>query len=929
MSAGADVESALHVVYAKATIVESVDSDSDGLADATEAAVGTDPDVADSDGDGLLDGDEEIFLNTSALVVDSDGDGFGDGLEVAAGSDPLSSDIVPVTISGTIVNGTPLAGAVRANLFATNVYDFVTNNTAAAQVSRAFSAEACPAAFTFTNATASGTSFRIEAWADVNGNGTQESWEPAGVYESDGVSAPGVAGVEICLTSKERARISGKVTAPKTWKVGQSVTWKATAEKGGVFAHWEGDFVDSLNLSRNELRNPSLKFSVPEGFDTNTISAVFISIDSDGLSELALSTNELAAAEAVSGLELLDDSESYVTAKVSGLPSGLKFDAKTLAITGTPKTPGVYAVKITAKNASGYQWAENVDLRVTDIADSRIAFEDLPDGNVGEEYSGKIDAGEFKTLKVKGLPTGLKFDAKTGAVAGTPKKGGYFTVTATATYVDRSKSTATHLLTVRPIAEVEPKRTAYHPLTVIATNSVEGSATGTGIYAEGRRVTVSAKPAKGYVFAGWYRDAALSQEMSFASGDWRKASQSVIVPEVRYLFARFVTLEDDKASIVLSVNGEEMSSDSVPVYTNYCGVALTWPVEAEALSAPTVKASGLPSGVKLVLDKKTGAYSLAGAPTAASKVDNKTGEVKPFRVKLTVTTAGRSSVVFEMDWVIEALPSWAVGTFDGAAFDADDASVTGQVSTLKIAANGKISGKLLESGSSLSLSASSFDAVEEDGDVVSFLATLVGKVGKAVVTNEVTVSRDDTVEFERGVVACDASPLGWYAWQNLWKTEPWKTTAKPFAKAPKLELYMVEEDSGLVLVDTLPEGGVAVATITLKFASSGVVKAAGKFVTGQNAKGRDIVHSTSCSASLVPVSATEYVLYLYFPPKPGKFDGYSAAVPLAWDGSSFTLSVFGEDAQSWNGRSTQRRRARILTRILNLLAKHIGGARQL
>ena len=74
----AGAESALHVVYAKARIVEAVDSDSDGLADASETAIGTDPAVADTDGDGLLDGDEEILLNTIALRGDSDGDGFGD-----------------------------------------------------------------------------------------------------------------------------------------------------------------------------------------------------------------------------------------------------------------------------------------------------------------------------------------------------------------------------------------------------------------------------------------------------------------------------------------------------------------------------------------------------------------------------------------------------------------------------------------------------------------------------------------------------------------------------------------------------------------------------------------------------------------------------------------------------------------------------------
>ncbi len=209
MSAQADTASALHVVYAKAKIVEAVDSDSDGLADSSETAIGSDPAVADTDGDGLLDGDEEILLNTSAVRADCDADGFGDGLEVAAGSDPLSADSVPITVSGTIVNGTYLSGSVRATLSATNVYDFVTNNTAEAQVCREFSFEGCPAAFTFTNAVASGRAFRIDAWADVNANGEQDAWEPAGSFVSDGVSAPGLAGVEICLESDDSVDSDG------------------------------------------------------------------------------------------------------------------------------------------------------------------------------------------------------------------------------------------------------------------------------------------------------------------------------------------------------------------------------------------------------------------------------------------------------------------------------------------------------------------------------------------------------------------------------------------------------------------------------------------------------------------------------------------------------------------------------------------------
>ncbi len=67
----------------------SVDSDHDGLTDAQEQALGTDPHNPDTDGDGLTDGDEVNKYRTNPLKVDTDGDGYPDGEEVQKGYNPL------------------------------------------------------------------------------------------------------------------------------------------------------------------------------------------------------------------------------------------------------------------------------------------------------------------------------------------------------------------------------------------------------------------------------------------------------------------------------------------------------------------------------------------------------------------------------------------------------------------------------------------------------------------------------------------------------------------------------------------------------------------------------------------------------------------------------------------------------------------------
>ncbi|MBR6733909.1 MAG: putative Ig domain-containing protein [Kiritimatiellae bacterium] len=621
---------------------------------------------------------------------------------------------------------------------------------------------------------------------------------------------------------------AGKVTTPKTWKVGQKVTWKATADKGSVFARWEGPLVDSLNLTKNERRNPSLAFAVPEDFETNMVTAVFLPIDDDGLYSLGITQAEFDLKETVSDVWVTDDSQSYVTATASGLPTGLKFNAKTLQITGAPTKGGVYWVQIKAKNASGYQWAENVKVTVS---------------------------GDGKEAK-------------------------------------------------------EPKltRTAYHPLTVICATE-GGTASGTGVYAEGKKVTIKATPAKGYVFAGWYETAAEAKDGG-RGAIALTSSMSVVVPEMRYVFAKFVTADEDRESIRLEVSGVEMEAAGAgrpPYQTNiWAGMYVEWPVAASALSETKVKVAGLPAGLKFT-DKdimKNGskteveipANTIYGAPTAASKI-GRDGLAAPYQVKITVTTAGKASQTYQVGIVVDALPAWAVGTFNGGL-----ANVT-------VAANGKISGKLMKDGETWTLSGAAFETIcewripynnghvgEEEGlwrpgdTGRSFGATVVAKYGKSVATNYVEVSEtrfaDATSETgyrTRGVATVrpasapsqDSVPMEWTAWQNLWRTEPWKTMAKAFAKAPALEIE-IEDGAG--------------GTVTLKFAASGAVTASGKFVTGKDARGRDVVHSATCSSVLIPDedgAPAAYRVHIYFPPKAGKFEGHAADIPLVWNGDAF------------------------------------------
>ena len=76
--------------------VGTVDSDSDGLSDVSEATIyHTDSQLQDTDTDGLADGLEVLQYFTNPLIADSDGDGYIDGIEVNNGSDPLDAEGKP------------------------------------------------------------------------------------------------------------------------------------------------------------------------------------------------------------------------------------------------------------------------------------------------------------------------------------------------------------------------------------------------------------------------------------------------------------------------------------------------------------------------------------------------------------------------------------------------------------------------------------------------------------------------------------------------------------------------------------------------------------------------------------------------------------------------------------------------------------------
>jgi hypothetical protein len=351
----------------------------------------------------------------------------------------------------------------------------------------------------------------------------------------------------------------------------------------------------------------------------------------------------------------------------------------------------------------------------------------------------------------------------------------------------------------------------------------------------------------------------------------------------------FVTVEEDAVSIAAGLNGGGIlppsEEEPVSLATNvWAGVYLQWPVAADALSQTTVKVSGLPSGLKFTAkdimkkgsktEVEVPANTIYGAPTAASKIDSKTSQPKPSKVKITLTTAGKSKYVFDLNLTVEPMEKWAVGTFEGVGGDDDHKGIGGDSygrylhATFTVAANGKISGKVTTlAGETWTLSAPYFDWFSIYSPL-EYRATLFDKSG-----NPFTLQ----LKPRYGINSYGFMNV-WFGTngridptQANWNEEPWKSAAKPLAKAGPLVIPTTD-------IDGNP------GELTLKFASSGKVTYTAKFANYSASGSSSLEHDSNLGSG----GAFDAKLTVLLPAKAGKFPGCIKHLRLEWDGTQFT-----------------------------------------
>ena len=203
-------------------------------------------------------------------------------------------------------------------------------------------------------------------------------------------------------------------------------------------------------------------------------------------------------------------------------------------------------------------------------------------------------------VTVRGLPSGLKLTTRDIYKRGSKTEIAY----AANTIYGMPRRSGVYHVTVTAKTALKNTQTAYATLTVIDRDKGEsflkidyvdemGTVKGDGIYAEGKKVTLSAKPKKGYVFAGWYdENGPLEGETDYRSTRFRY----IATGEDTVLAAEFVSEEEDR-DITLFADGKELTENAEDVVFETTG-ALRIELGAESVTVPKISVSKLPSGFR-------------------------------------------------------------------------------------------------------------------------------------------------------------------------------------------------------------------------------------------------------------------------------------------------------------------------------------------
>ncbi|MFW3591307.1 putative Ig domain-containing protein [Staphylococcus caprae] len=263
--------------------------------------------------------------------------------------------------------------------------------------------------------------------------------------------------------------------APKA----SNITTQDTAIKGTAEANTTItlNFSDGRMLSGTADSTGNFSVSVPSGFvltgketisitstdkGSNVSPAITITVtDTTPPTVTAINdkTQEVNSVLNNININASDNSGDTVINTVSGLPSGVTFNASTNTISGTPTKVGSYPITVTSKDTNGNTTTTTFTIKVVDTTPPvvKTIADQTKEVNTSIDSINVVatdNSGLAVSNTVSGLPNGVTFDSNTNTISGTPTKVGSYPITVTTT--DASGNVTKTTFTIKVVDTISP-----------------------------------------------------------------------------------------------------------------------------------------------------------------------------------------------------------------------------------------------------------------------------------------------------------------------------------------------------------------------------------------------------------------------------------------------------------------------------------------